>query len=242
MAGISTASVLAAVLIGFSKAGIKGITAISVTLLALAYGAKASTGIILPLLIAGDIAAVAYYSKKCNWQLLFKLLPYLTIGVIIGAFIGDELPEELFKKCMAVIIIVSVILMVWHERSTIQLHKGSTGLGMTLGLLAGITTMIGNLAGAFSNLFFLSMRLTKETFIGTAAWLFFIINLFKLPFHIYMWETIDLSSLYIGLRLLPFVGLGFIGGLKLLNFFTDNSYRYFIIMMTLIGAVVMLIS
>lgn len=242
MAGISIAAAIAAVLIGFSKAGIKGITAISVTLLALVYGAKNSTGIMLPLLISGDIAAVIYYNKKCNWGLLLKLLPYVAIGVIIGAFIGDELPEELFKKSMAVIIIISVSLMVWHERSTIQLDKRSTGLGVILGLLAGITTMIGNLAGAFSNLFFLSMRLNKETFIGTAAWLFFVINLFKLPFHIYMWETIDLSSLYIGLTLLPFLVLGFIGGLKIVNFFSDNSYRYFIILMTLIGAVVMLMS
>ena len=242
MAGISIAAAIAAVLIGFSKAGIKGITAFSVTLLALVYGAKNSTGIMLPLLISGDIAAVIYYNKKCNWGLLLKLLPYVAIGVIIGAFIGDELPEELFKKSMAVIIIISVSLMVWHERSTIQLDKRSTGLGVILGLLAGITTMIGNLAGAFSNLFFLSMRLNKETFIGTAAWLFFVINLFKLPFHIYMWETIDLSSLYIGLTLLPFLVLGFIGGLKIVNFFSDNSYRYFIILMTLIGAVVMLMS
>ena len=242
MAGLSIAAIIAAVLIGFSKAGIKGITAISVTLLALVYGAKNSTGIMLPLLISGDIAAVIYYNKKCNWGLLLKLLPYVAMGVIIGAFIGDELPEELFKKSMAVIIIISVSLMVWHERSTIQLDKRSTGLGVILGLLAGITTMIGNLAGAFSNLFFLSMRLNKETFIGTAAWLFFVINLFKLPFHIYMWETIDLSSLYIGLTLLPFLVLGFIGGLKIVNFFSDNSYRYFIILMTLIGAVVMLMS
>jgi uncharacterized membrane protein YfcA len=242
MAGLSVAAIIAAVLIGFSKAGIKGISAFSVTLLALAYGAKSSTGIMLPLLVAGDIAAVIYYNKKCNWSLLLKLLPYVAIGVIIGAFIGDQMPEALFKKCMAAIIIISVSLMFWYERSTIQLESRSTCLGVILGLLAGITTMIGNLAGAFSNLFFLSMRLTKETFIGTAAWLFFVINIFKLPFHVFMWGTIDMSSLYIGLTLLPFLALGFIGGLKLIHVFNDQGYRYFIIVMTLIGALVMLIS
>jgi len=201
-----------------------------------------STGIILPLLITGDIAAVIYYNRKCNWQLLFKLVPYVAIGVVIGAFIGDQMPEESFKKVMAAIIIISVFLMIWHERSTIQLESRSTGLGVVLGLLAGITTMIGNLAGAFSNLFFLSMRLSKETFIGTAAWLFFIINIFKLPFHIFMWETIHLDSLYTGLSLLPFLALGFVIGLKLVKLFNDDSYRYFIILTTFIGAVVMLIS
>ena len=242
MAGLSIGAALAAFLIGCSKAGIKGISAIAVTLLALAYGAKNSTGIMLPLLITGDIAAVIYYNKKCNWQLLFKLLPYVAIGVVIGAFIGDAMPEEIFQKVMAAIIIISVSLMVWYERSTIQLESRSTGLGMILGILAGITTMIGNLAGAFANLFFLSMRLSKETFIGTAAWLFFVINLFKLPFHIFMWKTIDLNSFYIGLWLLPFLAMGFIMGLKLVTLFNDSSYRYFIILMTFIGAVVMLMS
>ena len=242
MAGLSIGAALVAFLIGCSKAGIKGISAIAVTLLALAYGAKNSTGIMLPLLITGDIAAVIYYNKKCNWQLLFKLLPYVAIGVVIGAFIGDAMPEEIFQKVMAAIIIISVSLMVWYERSTIQLESRSTGLGMILGILAGITTMIGNLAGAFANLFFLSMRLSKETFIGTAAWLFFVINLFKLPFHIFMWKTIDLNSFYIGLWLLPFLAMGFIMGLKLVTLFNDSSYRYFIILMTFIGAVVMLMS
>ena len=242
MAGLSIAAALAAFLIGCSKAGIKGISPIAVTLLALAYGAKNSTGIMLPLLITIDIAAVIYYNKKCNWQLLFKLLPYVAIGVVIGAFIGDAMPEEIFKKVMAAIIIISVSLMVWYERSTIQLESRSTGLGMILGILAGITTMIGNLAGAFANLFFLSMRLSKETFIGTAAWLFFVINLFKLPFHIFMWKTIDLNSFYVGLWLLPFLAIGFIMGLKLVTLFNDSSYRYFIILMTFIGAVVMLMS
>jgi len=242
MTGLSIGATLAAILIGCSKAGIKGISAISVTLLALAYGAKNSTGIILPLLITGDIAAVIYYNKKCNWQLLFKLLPYVAIGVIIGAFIGDTMPEEIFQKAMAAIIIISVSLMVWYERSTIQLESQSTGLGIILGVLAGITTMIGNLAGAFANLFFLSMRLSKETFIGTAAWLFFVINLFKLPFHIFMWKTINLNSLYVGLWLLPFLTIGFIIGLRLVTLFNDDSYRYFIILMTFIGAVVMLMS
>ena len=34
-----------------------------------------------------------------------------------------------------------------------------------------------------------------DQFIGTAAWLFFIINVFKLPFHIFIWKTVTLESL-----------------------------------------------
>ena len=237
---MSIGAIIAGILVGLSKAGLKGINVITVTLLALAFGAKASTGIAVLLLIMGDTMAVIYYKRKCNWSLLLKLLPYVFIGVVIGAFVGHDMPEVIFKKVMAIIIILSAIMMIVSEKYSYEIKDKSTLLSVVLGLLTGITTMIGNLAGAFSNLFFLSMRLSKEAFIGTAAWLFFIINIFKVPFHIFMWQTVHTNSLLIALKILPFIIIGFIIGLKTVKLFSDKSYRYFIIFMTIVGAVVML--
>ena len=237
---MSIGAIIAGILVGLSKAGLKGINVITVTLLALAFGAKASTGIAVLLLIMGDTMAVIYYKRKCNWSLLLKLLPYVFIGVVIGAFVGHDMPEVIFKKVMAIIIILSAIMMIVSEKYSYEITDKSTLLSVVLGLLTGITTMIGNLAGAFSNLFFLSMRLSKEAFIGTAAWLFFIINIFKVPFHIFMWQTVHTNSLLIALKILPFIIIGFIIGLKTVKLFSDKSYRYFIIFMTIVGAVVML--
>ena len=237
---MSIGAIIAGILVGLSKAGLKGINVITVTLLALAFGAKASTGIAVLLLIMGDTMAVIYYKRKCNWSLLLKLLPYVFIGVVIGAFVGHDMPEVIFKKVMAIIIILSAIMMIVSEKYSYEITDKSTLLSVVLGLLTGITTMIGNLAGAFSNLFFLSMRLSKEAFIGTAAWLFFIINIFKVPFHIFMWQTVHTNSLLIALKILPFIIIGFIIGLKTVKLFSDKSYRYFIIFMTIVGAIVML--
>jgi len=44
---------LGAFLIGVAKAGLKGMGVFMVTLMALAFGAKASTGIVVPLLFFG---------------------------------------------------------------------------------------------------------------------------------------------------------------------------------------------
>ncbi len=239
---MSISAIIAGILVGLSKAGLKGINVITVTLLALAFGAKASTGIAVLLLIMGDTMAVIYYKRKCNWSLLLKLLPYVFIGVVIGAYVGQDMPEAIFKKVMAIIIILSAIMMIVSEKYSYEIKDKSTLLSVVFGLLTGITTMIGNLAGAFSNLFFLSMRLSKEAFIGTAAWLFFIINIFKVPFHVIMWETVHTNSLITAIKLLPFIIIGFIIGLKTVALFTDKSYRYFIIFMTIVGAVVMLSS
>ena len=74
-----------------------------------------------------------------------------------------------------------------------EIPKNSISLGFStiMGSLAGITTMIGNLAGPFANLYFLAVRIQNE-FIGTSAWLF-LINIFKVPFHVLSWKTINLN-------------------------------------------------
>jgi len=110
----------------------------------------------------------------------------------------------------------------------------------TTGFAAGFTTMIGNLAGAFSNIFFMAIRIPKNEFIGTAAWLFLIINLIKLPFHIFSWGTISKQTITTDLYLIPAVILGFFIGVKVVKQFKNYQYRTFILVMTAIGGLVIL--
>jgi uncharacterized membrane protein YfcA len=234
-------SFFAAFVIGISKSGLKGIAIIIVTIMALLYGAKASTGIILPLLIFADIMAVTYYNRFTQWKYLKQLLPWMIAGVLIAVYVGKELPEDIFKKSMAIIILISVVIMfMWEKYESKRIPDRLWFIG-SMGLAAGFTTMIGNLAGAFSNIFFLATRIPKNEFIGTAAWLFFIINLFKLPFHIFSWETINKESLLLDLTLIPAVLIGFFVGVKIVKKFKDNQFRKFILIMTAVGAMIMLI-
>jgi uncharacterized membrane protein YfcA len=110
------------------------------------------------------------------------------------------------------------------------------------GLAAGFTTMLGNLAGAFSNIYFLAMRMSKNDFIGTAAWVFLVINLFKLPFQVLYWKNITAASLQTDLLLLPALALGFWSGLKIVSRIKDDNYRKVVIVLTLIGAVVIFLK
>lgn len=132
-------------------------------------------------------------------------------------------------------------MMTWwdiRKSKTVPTHWSFAGF---MGIMAGITTMIGNLAGAFSNIFFLAMRLPKNEFIGTAAWLFFIINLFKLPFHIFVWETITLDTLVINLKLVPFVAMGLFLGVRLVRIIHAQFYRKMILILTALGALLLLL-
>ncbi|MDC6387925.1 sulfite exporter TauE/SafE family protein [Maribacter sp. PR1] len=233
---------LAAFVIGMSKAGIKGIAVINVTFMALAFGAKESTGMVVPLLILADIFAVIYYNRHTQWSYVFKVLPWMVFGLVIGVFIGKDLPESLFRIGMAVIIIITVFMMYWWDRKKIKTVPTHWTFSSSIGTLAGITTMVGNLAGAFSNIYFLAMRLPKNHFIGTAAWLFLIINVLKLPFHFFVWETITWESLVLNVKLLPGIFLGFFVGIRIIKLINEEFFRKMILVLTALGALLIMVG
>lgn len=225
----------AALLLGIAKSGIKGLAILIVTGLALVYGAKESTGILMPLLICGDILAVIYYKRHVKWIYLIKLLPWMVAGVLVGVVLGKDLPEDLFKSGMAVIILISVAMMYYWERKKERKVPNHLSFAALMGMMAGFTTMVGNLAGVFSNIYFLAIKLPKNEFIGTAAWLFFIINLFKVPFHIWSWGTINPASFQISLSLIPAVILGFMFGVSIVKKIKNDRYRQLILLLTGLG-------
>ncbi|HET6768497.1 MAG TPA: sulfite exporter TauE/SafE family protein, partial [Chitinophagaceae bacterium] len=227
-----------AFILGLAKAGLRGIDMLNVTLMALVFGGKASTGIVLPLLCVADIAAVLYYHRHAQWKHFWKLVPWMAAGILIGVFAGKDMNETVFRKVMAVIIILTVLIMVVMEFIKSEKVPTHPLFATATGVMAGITTMLGNLAGAFSNLYFLAMRLPKNHFIGTTAWLFLVINLFKLPFQVLYWKNITFSSLQTDLLLLPALVLGFWLGLKIVKQIKEDHYRKVVIVLTLIGAVV----
>lgn len=227
-------------LMGISKAGLKGMSIFNVTLMALAFGSRASTGLFIPLLIVGDIFAVVYYNRHTQWKYILKFIPWMIAGILIGVLIGKDLPEREFKWGMVVVIFLSLGLLLWWDRRKSESVPSHWVFAGSMGILAGICTMIGNLAGAFTNIFFLAMRLPKNEFVGTAAWLFFITNLFKLPFHIFMWNTISAESLLINLKLLPAIFAGLFLGVFLVKKINEKNYKRFILVVTAIGAVAIL--
>jgi uncharacterized protein len=234
--------IIAAFIIGLAKAGLKGIDMLNVTIMAIVFGGKASTGIVLPLLCAADIVAVIYYNRHAQWNHFWKLVPWMAVGILIGVFAGKDLDETIFRKIMALIIIVTVAIMILMEfRKTEKVPTHPLFVAGT-GLVAGFTTMLGNLAGAFSNIYFLAMRMSKNDFIGTAAWVFLVMNLFKLPFQIFYWKNITKHSLLTDLVLLPALALGFWAGLHIVKRIKDDSYRKVVIVLTLIGAMVIFLK
>jgi uncharacterized membrane protein YfcA len=231
-----------AAIIGLSKAGLKGIDMMNVTIMAIVFGGKASTGVVLPLLCIADIMAVIYYHRHAQWLHFWKLLPWMIMGILIGVAVGKDMDEILFRKIMAIIIVLTVILMLYLEWRKNPVVPHNMFFASGLGLASGFTTMLGNLAGAFSNIYFLAMRMNKNDFIGTAAWVFLVINWFKLPFQVFYWKNITLPTLQLDLILLLPLLLGFFAGLKIVARIKDDGYRKVVLVLTFAGALVIFLK
>ena len=231
---------IACIFLGMSKAGIKGIGVLVVLLMAFVFESKPSTGVLIPLMILADIMAVNHYHRHAQWNYLFKLLPAMCVGVLFGVWFGQSISEALFKQLMAAFILLTILIMVGLDQAKKRNIPNNVFFSGGMGLLSGFTSMIGNLAGSFANIYFLAMRLPKNEFIGTAAWLFFMINVFKLPFHIFSWKTVTTESLKIDLFLTPFVFIGFYLGIKVVERINNDAYRKFILFVTGLGAIFIL--
>lgn len=232
---------LASFIIGLTKAGLKGVDMLSVTLMAIVFGSKASTGIVLPLLCLADIAAVAYYNRHAEWKHFKKLTPWMLVGIVLGVYLGQDMDEAIFRKIMAIIILLTIVIALVMEYRKSQEVPRHPLFVVSTGLAAGFTTMIGNLAGAFSNLYFLAMRVDKNSFIGTAAWIFLIINLVKFPLQVFFWKNITVQSLKIDAFLVPTLAIGFVAGIFIVGKIKDEQYRKVVLILTLAGSILMLL-
>ena len=208
-----------------------------VPILAGIFGGKSSAGILLPMLSMADVFAVSYYHRHAEWKYVLKLLPSTVVGVLIGLVIGNMVNDQQFKEMMAVIILVGLAIMIWREKNK---SGGSIphnwAFSSVVGLLAGFSTMIGNAAGPVMAIYLLSMNLPKNSFIGTGAWFFLIINLFKIPFHVMVWETITLRTFALDVTMLPAIMIGAYLGIILVKIIPEKPYRIFIIITTAIAA------
>jgi uncharacterized protein len=232
---------LVALLIGMSKTGVHGAGMMAVPLLASIFGGQLSSGILLPMLCLADVLGVWYYHRHASWQHLKKLFPWAVVGTVLGTLVGGMIDDTAFKIIMAVVIIISLGLMLWLEKGhkeDIPDYKWFAGL---TGVAGGFTSMVGNLAGSVMAVYFLSMRLPKNQFIGTTAWFFMVINWFKIPFHVFAWNTISVNTFLLNLITLPLIILGAFLGILLVKNIPDKAYRWFIISMTLVAAVFMLL-
>ncbi len=231
-----------AMLIGMSKTGVQNIGTATVPLFALLFGAKHSTGVVLPLLCMADLLAVVYYRKKFHRDLVIKPMPWALMGLVVALVLGDLVPESDFKFMMGGCILFGVATLIGMNRPQgLDNVIASHWFAPVIGFILGFSTMIGNAAGPILTVYLLAMRLPKFAFVATGAWFIMILNYLKIPLQILIWDNISWSSFLLSLTALPFIFLGGFIGIKIVHVLPERQFRLLMITLTILSTLFLLL-
>lgn len=223
-----------------SKTGLSGVGLMVVPLLANAFGGRPSVGLLLPMLIFADIFAVTYYNRHAQWKHIARLLPWAFLGILLATLVGKSISDETFNKLLAAIVLLGIGILIYRDIRSEKLKiPTSRAFAACLGSLGGFATMIGNAAGPVMALYLLSMRLPKNIYIGTGAWFFFIVNLSKVPLHIWSWKTISTESILLDLLMIPAIAIGALVGIWVVKLLPERLFRIIVIATTLLSALLL---
>lgn len=206
-------ALIASVGVGISKAGFNGFSLLHVLIFAWLFGARGSTGIVLPLLIFADITAVRTFHQHAQWRYIRRMLPPACVGVALGAVLMSHISDAAYKPVIGWIILALATLHVVRSVKPDWFGDAphSRVFAWVIGLVAGTTTMMANAAGPVFSIYALAVGLPKFELVGTSAWLFFILNVFKVPFS-YALGLIQGTTLLLNVALLPAIALGLLVG------------------------------
>ena len=234
--------IIVAFLIGFSKTGINGVMMLAIPILASVFGGKNSTGIMLPILLVGDILAICYYHRNAKWKNVVAPLPWAFVGLAAGTVVGNYVSDGTFIKLIGMIVLLCLCILIYIERKGQDFEvPDAAWFYILVGILCGFTTMIGNAAGPIFSVYLLSQKIKKNEFMGISAWFFFIINFTKVPLQVFVWHNISIESLLITVIMIPIITLGAILGAFLLKKINEKFFRYLVIVMTAFAAIKLLI-
>jgi uncharacterized membrane protein YfcA len=177
-------AIVAAAGIGVSKSGFTGLGMFHVAVFAMLFGGKESTGIVLPMLIVGDVCSVAAFGKSAHWRYIRRVFPSAAVGVVIGWALMDRIDKSIYMPVIGGILLSLVVMQLVRlfRPYLFELVPHTWWFAWSLGVAAGVTTMMANAAGPIVVMYLVAVSLPKNELVGTGAWFFLILNIYKLPF------------------------------------------------------------
>lgn len=230
---------LAAFLVGVAKTGVPGMGILVVPIMAMIFPAKMSVGALLPLLVAGDIAAVLFFRRHANWPVLLRLLPWTFAGIALAVLLLRVISDAVLKPLLGVTVLALLALELARRRSGWLNAPHQRTFTAFAGTLTGLATTIGNVAGPIANIFLIGKGFAKKEFMGTVAWYFLVINTTKLPIfhHLHM---ITADTLRFNALMLPALVAGGVAGRALLHVISDRVFQTLVMALAAVAALKLL--
>ena len=173
------------ILLGLAKGGFSGIGVIAVPMMALAISPVLAASITLPILIVQDVVSVWAFRKTWDAKVLRLMLPSAAVGIALGYALAAFVKPGAVELAVGAVAIVFALLRLWAERSSAPARAPQVERvpwrGVVAGVAAGFTSQIAHAGGPPFQMYVLPKNLPRDTFIGTSAIFFAVVNWMKVP-------------------------------------------------------------
>ena len=181
--------------IGFSKGGFTALGAVLTPLLSLVLPNVAlAVGVLLPMLIAGDVFVVYSYWGEWDGRLVRRMLPGAVVGVILGTILLAYLPANIMRWALAIFTLLMVVYKFVSDAITALRYQSRPWHNPAVGGLAGLASAMFNNGGPVFNSYLLLQNTAPRVFIANSALFFALLNLIKVPGFLYT-RVLDLQLL-----------------------------------------------
>lgn len=245
---------VAAAFVGLAKTGVPGVSILPVIFMAEAFysDAKLSVGVLLPILLVGDVTALLYYRRHARWSKLVRLFPFVALGMIPGYFLLMASEANELRPVLGGLILFLLCVEAFRRYSSSKggcdgsvFGKTADGHSMVfiavVGMLAGFGTFVGHAGGPVMSVYLVAMGLEKEEFVGTAAWFFLIVNLVKVPAYCTL-GMITVDTLRLDAMIAAGVFLGGAAGIWILSRISQSVFTGMVLLLAAVAALHMLFS
>jgi uncharacterized protein len=108
---------ISALLIGFSKTGLPGVSIPAILLMAEAFphDTQLSVIAILPVILVGDVFAVCWYHHHAQWKRLWGLFPWVVVGMIPGAIAFQLLDSNRMRPVLGFLVLGMLAFELWRR-------------------------------------------------------------------------------------------------------------------------------
>jgi uncharacterized membrane protein YfcA len=223
--------------LGIGKAGFGGgVGLVTPPLLAMIMPVKLLLPLMLPLLIACDVASLWTWRGKWDLRNFWRLLPGTVIGVAAGTGLLGTLPERELKAGLGALAVAFVTIQLVRQRNgTSGAHYSPKAWhGFVAGFLGGFCSVLAHAAGPVITLFLLPQRLGKERFVATTVLYYSVLNWIKVPSYV-LTGMLTVKVLGAAVWLVPLILLGVYTGVKLNRAIPEglfNNVVYAIVIVT----------
>ncbi len=229
-----------AFIIGLAKAGFGGGLGMIVVPMWVLYFADTEptylVGLMLPLLIMGDVSTLFFYWRGWDRRNIVVLFPGAVVGIVLGMNLMGVLPDAEFKLLIGVAALAFGVGQALRERMVTTAFGGRTWIGFLAGVGTGTISALAHLGGLITTLYLLPQRLTNHAFVATATIIFFMINMTKVPFYI----TQDLLTgdiMMLALTMIPSIVVGAVLGAYLNKRIPKKQFAWIVLFFVIASGV-----